>query len=86
MKQNKKWYTKTSIQVFSGNRCPNQVVKRNKRRGRLCRHCRNVNDRGKQLCEALGTALATDENSFYLFFLKHGGFTFYEEDKSNEDT
>lgn len=45
-----------------------------------------MNDRGKQLCEALGTALATDENLFYLFFfLKHDGFTFYEEDKSNED-
>jgi hypothetical protein len=28
-----------------------------------------VNDRGKLLCEALGTALATDENLFYFFFI-----------------
>ena len=28
----------------------------------------NMNDRGKQLCEALGTALATDKSYSIIFF------------------
>ena len=54
------------------------MVKRNKRRGRLCRHCVYVNDRGELLCEALGTALATDENLFYFFYIRENYILYYE--------
>ena len=41
-----------------------------------------MNDRGKQLCEALGTALATDKSYSIIFFFRDN-FTFLNEERKD---
>ena len=42
-----------------------------------------MNDRGKQLCEALGTALATDKSYSIIFFFRDN-FTFLNEERKDQ--